>query len=359
MEFMIEKIKNSFLWELDKRISNPYVWSFIIAWIFWNWDFIYAFFFLDQQYVSVKISQDCLSLKAWCDNFLTKVEYLKRYWIYNVWDFVINPLWSSFIVYLGIEWISTLLNIWVTFVKNKILWLEMVTKDEYQAIKIKVIEQNRKHQEEISKYVEENLRLNSELDVMENKIEEKWREIAKKEVEKKNKEISRLMVDIDNRDKRYKQLMEEKEQIIKIVNDLWEKNYNLDLTISEKIQEVNLLKQEKNRLEEALIKQKIENNDKKNSNHDFRKEYDNFKKTKYFNYFKDLIENIDNIYARTLNQFDVISKKYFEAKWIIKIIENFDYNWNPDNYYIFTDKWNKFLEYYLDENDIGIEDIPF
>jgi hypothetical protein len=50
---VLTKIKDSFLFELEKRFKNPFLGAFLLAWIFVNWDFLYAVFFLDEIYVSI------------------------------------------------------------------------------------------------------------------------------------------------------------------------------------------------------------------------------------------------------------------------------------------------------------------
>lgn len=330
---MLKKIQESFLWEAEKRISNPFIWSFIIAWIFWNWDFIYAFFFLDQQYVSLKYE--------WSSSFFTKVEYLKANDLYNIYDFVLKPLWSGLLVYIGIEWGTTLINIWVEWIKNKIIKIETVTLDEYQKIKEKIVEINKEKREEKTKYIEEIMELTEKLEDIDSKVKEKANSIAKKDIEKKDNEIKELQKDIDNRDKRYEQLLKEKNQLLEIQGDLSEKNYNLESIINEKNEEIE------------LMKNKVKNNSSL-SNDDFKKDYDNLKETKYFSAFDKLIRYLEDDDEKSLHDFDSIIKKYFQAKWIIQKEEEYDYNWNPYYHYVFTDKWNKFVEYYLDENDGSI-----
>lgn len=334
---MLKKLQESFLWEAEKRIANPFIWSFIIAWIFWNWDFIYVFFFLDQQYVSLKYELG--------STFFTKVEYLKANDLYNINDFVWNPLWSGLLVYIGIEWGTTLINIWVEWVKNKILKLETVTLNEYQKIKEKIVETNKTRREENSRYIEENLKLTESLDNMKDSIKEEASNIAKKDIEKKNNEIKTLQKDIDNRDKRYEQLLKEKEQLLKIQDDLSEKNYNLESIINEKNGEIELLKN-KGKNNFSLL------------NDDFKKDYDNFKATKYFKEFEDLINDLGDSLWRYLSKYSVIQKKFFETRWIIELEENYDNYGNLEYYYVFTEKWNKFVEYYLDDSSKEF-DIPF
>lgn len=337
---MLKKMQDAFLWEAEKRITNPFIGAFIIAWIFWNWDFIYAFFFLDQQYVSIKY--------AWNWDFFTKVEYLKMYWLYNYWDFLWNPFWSGLLVYIGIEWGSTLINICVEWVKNKILKIETVTSEEYQKIKEKIVAISKERREEKSQYIEENLKLTDDLSEVNNKITEKAREIAKKNIEKKDIEIGILQKDIDNRDERIKQLKEEIVHLNDLRGDLSAKNYNLELTLQDcKAENLQLKEEIKKKTSWWVI---IDNEQ------EIEKEYNLFKQTKYFYRFKQLIELLEDNQEKFLHNFDIMAKKYCETKWIIRKEEQSDYNGNIFYYYVFTDKWNKFVEYYLDEND---SDIPF
>lgn len=123
----IKEVKDSLFIEIEKRLRNPFLWAFLISWIFWNWDFLYVSLFLDEKYVS-------LLPQLWT-TFSTKLEYIKNNNLVNIYKFVIYPLISSFVVILFIEWITTWLNLFISQIKNKILWHELLTKEE--SIKIK------------------------------------------------------------------------------------------------------------------------------------------------------------------------------------------------------------------------------
>ena len=46
----IKDIRENF----DNRVKSPFIGSYIISWLIWNWHIIYAAFFMDQKLIYEK-----------------------------------------------------------------------------------------------------------------------------------------------------------------------------------------------------------------------------------------------------------------------------------------------------------------
>lgn len=363
---MINELKDSLLNEFEKRFKNPFLWAFVLAWIFWNWDFLYVSLFLDEKYVS-------LLPQIW-NTFSTKFEYIKNNNLVNIYKFVIYPLSSSFILILFIEWLTTWLNLFISRIKNKILWYELLTKEQSLKIKNDLVESKHNTNELLSKKNEEILLLNSKISELDSKIDNEV-SIKLKKVEEKN--LKRIEELEDNLLRSETISSERLDKNKKIDNE----NKFLNKTLNELKNRENELLSENDKIKNELLKLNSKNNElEKNLNNldkplekKYELEYEEFKKSYFFEWFDDFIDTIESQPYELTKKFYWKDIKFLEVKWIIE--KNSDENWY--NYYSFTNKWNKFVEFFLDNyqwnftnkkiqknnniisEDIEIEDIPF
>lgn len=362
---MLTKIKDSFIWELEKRMRNPFLGAFIISWIFWNWDFIYVVFFVSEQYVS-------LLPKSWetTTAFITKLDYIKSHNLVNLWNYLINPLWSSIIFVFLTEWVTTFLNIIVVKVKNAILGYESLTKDEAQELKNRLVEKGKEFREWMNIKNDLILSLESKVSDLEFRIDEKVDEKVRITQWKNLIKIKNLESSIEKSELILTEKSQENIFLKKRLEDIDNQIAKAKKINSELSEKIELLKGQNNVLE-------VEKNDlidrisglDKPITESYKEEYEEFKRSyAYANFWDFIDENQENPYQH--NSLTGRELKYLEVKNIVRKIP-WDY---PDSYYYeFTTKWDKFVEYYLDNyawpsnrqninknlKDIPIEDIPF
>lgn len=366
---MIKKLKDSIFLEIGKRFRNPFLWAFALSWIFFNWEFIYIVLFLDEKYVS---------MIPWIINddiwFTNKYEYLKSLNLVNNYNFLLNPLYSSFLIILFTEWWTTIMNIFIKHFKNKIEWYSLLTKEESERIKSDIV--NLKKDIRKSKNTENEffLTLEWELDDYKRDFDNKIK-IELKKYEKENlKVIKSLEESIDKcnlllheRSRKVLKLEEEKNKFNKNIKALkdkyddFEKNYVVPIKKDREalLKENNFIKKEKEKLFLLIEEIKKENlilNKKLNKlsiplKENYKNNYLDFKKSKTFSIFESLIEEVECNNSAIQSNYKWMDLKYLEIKWIINKETT-----NNGFFYEFTEKWNKFIEYLLDEINISEKD---
>lgn len=355
----IKDVKESFFSEVEKRLRNPFLGAFLISWIFWNWDFLYVSLFLDEKYVS-------LMPEIW-NKFSTKFEYIKYNNLVNISKWIIYPLFSTFIVILFTEWWTTWLNIFILKIKNKILWFEVLTKEESLKLKNDLVDSKHKTNDLLSKKNDEILLLNSKISNLEFNIDN---EVTNKIKTIEDKNLKRIEELEDNLSKSEIISSERLDKNIKLESELifFKDNFE-NLKSSEKVHlnKIQVLNVElwklKSQNNELLIQ--LEKLDKPLED-TYELDYKDFKTSYIFEWFEDFIDSIESNPYNLLSKFYWKDIKFLELKWIIEKLENRDWN----EFYRFTNKWNKFVEYFLDEyqwnskkekpvESIDIDDIPF
>lgn len=362
---MIEKVKDSVIWELEKRFKNPFLWAFIISWIFFNWDVIYIILFLDEQYVS--ILPDAKNLT---DAFITKFEYVNQSSHINLWKSFLNPLWVSFLFVIFVEWGLSYLNIQLVRVKNWINKKELLTKDESNKLKDQLVQDKIDSNTLIAWKNEEILSLTWEIKEIKLKINDKVNERIKDQEKLNLRRIKELEKNLDTANKLASDRFEEKKILEINLKKLEEENKKMFWVYDKSLKNLKSITNEKLELE-----QRLEFLDKPLDD-TYSEEYSEFKKNNLFSVFGDLIDIIE---SESYNLWNIISSKEIKYLKIKDIITDIEFDWNHwEHYYgfTFTAKWNKFVELFLDdqlwwnvkwvrkkikpkENEITIEDIPF
>lgn len=357
---MIEKVKDSFLWEIEKRFKNPFLWAFLISWLFWNWRVIYIILFIDEKYVSLLPNIENTN------KFITKYEYITNLNIVNYYDSILFPLLISIVIVIFIEWWTTIMIIILNNVKNYILWYEKLTKEASQDLKNELRNERKKKLELLSLNNDEILWLQSKISDYEGKIDQK---VTEKLTITENKNIKRIKELEDNFNK---------SELISF--DRLEKNKKLDIenkNINKRLVEYNNIEKDFSIKNEKLITElsilKIRNNELEKRLSDLDKpldekyqiEYKEFQNNLFFWEFWELIEQIEQNPYNIVNIFSWKFIKFLKIKNIIIEILEEDTYWNRIKYQ-FTQKWDKFVEYFLDEDnsknnndEISIKDIPF
>ncbi|EKE30036.1 MAG: hypothetical protein ACD_2C00053G0002 [uncultured bacterium (gcode 4)] len=339
---MLEKIKDSFFWEVEKRFKNPFLWAFLISWIFWNWKFIYVLLFIDEKYVSISPNI------FWPNMYFTKLEYILSLNIIDLYNCLLYPIATSILFVVFVEWITTYMIIILNNVKNNILKNEKLTKEESQDLKNELRKERKKYSDLVASDNNEILSLqeiNSEYKIdMEQKVTERLRIAEDKNI----KRIEELEENLKKSEVISLERLNKNNNLSKEFNDLTDRHKN---EINELRLKITESKNEIDKIDNAVDK--------------YKKEYQEFKKNYLFQQFDDLIDYIQTDRYSLSSRFTWKDIMYLDIKWIIEIAE--DNEW--DSYYRFTDKWNKFAEYFLEnynwnryikgEKEINIEDIPF
>lgn len=347
---MLEKIKDSFLWEIEKRFKNPFLGAFIISWVFWNWKIIYIVLFIDEKYVSL------LPIIENTNKFITKYEYIVNLNIINYYDSLLFPFITSIAIVIFIEWWTTIMIIIINNVKNYILWHEKLTKEESQKLKNELKNERKKSLELLSSNNDEILSLQNKISEYDGKIEQKVSEKLRITENKNIKRIKELEDDLN------------KSEIIS--SERLEKNKNLEKLNIELKNSINIYKVNEKSINSKLEESFSHNNDLIFENQELNErlssinkpldeqyiiEYNEFKKSHFFSNFKKLIELIENDPYDLYSKLNWIDIKFLKVKWIINEIS--EDNWYTERLkYVFTKKWDKFVEYFLDNYE---EDIPF
>lgn len=366
---MIDDFKNSFLNEIEKRFKNPFMWAFALSWFFWNWDFIYIVLFLEQQYVSI-IPEVWETITI----FTTKFEYIKNQNTINLWKSFIHPLWTSLLVIIFIEWGTTFLNNIIKIVKNKIEWRNLLSQEESEEIREQLVKNKINNSKEKALNNEEYLSLQSQIENYNLRFDDEVNERLDVHQEKNLKRIKELKNNLNDSEKISNERLEKnnffeenidnlKSTLERFKNDksIIEKKYKwLNNEYSDLSKFNNNLKSENKELKENIKKLDKPLDEK------YKIEYDDFKNTYFFKNFGSLIDEIENSNYDIKNKFLWKDIKYLKVKWIIETEEE------EDNYWVhikttFTFKWDKFVEFFLDEydwwdknnDDISIEDIQF
>lgn len=119
---------------IKERVFSPMYFYFIIAWIITNWQFVYAFFFLDPKFVFESQKTDKISL---LESFYSMDLWLPA--ICSVAKLVVIPAISAFII---VWWFSKLSEAFYEkseqhkinkrFILNKLLYTEKVSYSQEQ-----------------------------------------------------------------------------------------------------------------------------------------------------------------------------------------------------------------------------------
>ena len=368
---MLEKTKDLVVNEIEKRFKNPFLGAFIISWLFFNWDFIYVVLFLDEKYVSL-----IPELWNFKNIFITKIEYIKTENILNINKSFWFPLALSFLFVIFVEWFTTFFNIWLDRWKNWIKDKELLSVEESIILKNKLVDSQREFRKNSSLLNEEILSLETENSEIKLKINDKVNEKLNEHQKLNLKRIKELEKNLDNSNKISNERLEENKKIEEFSNRLEKNNRNLlnereinSIKISKLISsnDKSILELNKIRIEKSELEDRLRKIDKP-LDEKYIDEYNQFKESHFFNIFWRIIDEIEsNSYSLNSN-FNWKDLKYLKVKNIIGTKEDADYNWNPYDKYFFTNKWNKFVEFFLEEykwddknenSDVSIEDLPF
>jgi hypothetical protein len=94
------KILHSLKSVINEKINSPLAGTFIISWSVWNWKPLYATFFIQQSKLEI-----------------TKLDYVIP--LFNdYWNLIFRPIVSTIVIILILPIISSLVKLWITFVKK-------------------------------------------------------------------------------------------------------------------------------------------------------------------------------------------------------------------------------------------------
>lgn len=280
--------------------------------------------------------------------YFTKLEYILSLNIIDLYNCLLYPIATSILFVVFVEWITTYMIIILNNVKNNILKNEKLTKEESQDLKNELRKERKKYSDLVASDNNEILSLqeiNSEYKIdMEQKVTERLRIAEDKNI----KRIEELEENLKKSEVISLERLNKNNNLSKEFNDLTDRHKN---EINELRLKITESKNEIDKIDNAVDK--------------YKKEYQEFKKNYLFQQFDDLIDYIQTDRYSLSSRFTWKDIMYLDIKWIIEIAE--DNEW--DSYYRFTDKWNKFAEYFLEnynwnryikgEKEINIEDIPF
>jgi len=359
---MLEQFKKSFIDELWKRFKNPFLGAFLISWIFFNWDFLYIILFLDEKYVSILPEVT----NSW-NIFITKINYINSIWILDFKKSLLYPFLSSFLLVVFVEVVLTFLNIQLINIKNWIKSIELLTKEDSIKIKEELVEFKINIRKDTSLLNEEILSLESRNNDLELKINDKVNEKLNEHQEINISRIKELEKDLDSINKIAKERLEKNNYLIEEIeefkvninnnkifeNELKDKNNTLSINLNSSNSILANLKNENKELKNKLIKFNSPIDEKY-----YIEEYNKFKLTYFFKEFDIFIDEIERDPYDLWERFKWKDIKFLLIKEIIFFNEE-----NKYKKYSFTEKWNKFVEFYLNnynnKNDISVEDIPF
>lgn len=332
-----ESIKSLFL-EVNKRLINPFFGAFILSWMAFNWEIVYTILFIDEMYLS--IPPEIISSNEGVTKiiFNTKIEYIKQISTFNIIYLLTLPLISSILLLTAISafttWLTTYMDVIIKNIKNKVLKKESLTVDQSDKLKNQLVELEKNHRDSISEKNEEITLLNSKIRDQEKSIEDKVN--------------SKLNSQIKKYETKESEFIEQFKQSEEISLQRFEENKKLR-------EQINVLEKRNTQIKKSEIDNKKI----------YIKEYQEFKESTFFQFFSDIIDQIEKNSSNLKSHFDGKILRYLKTKKILKMesiqIDQYHYE---DNY-SFTDKGNAFCEYFLDNykiekaKEISPEDLPF
>ena len=369
---ILKNTKDLFYQEVEKRFSNPFLWAFVLAWVFCNWDFLYIVLFLDEQYVS--LIPDALN---WKQQMVTKYEYIKSTWIVNWYKFLFYPFVASFLFVLFVEWVASSLNIFVKNIREKFIEKnEIINTKKHEKLKDNFVESWKRYRERTAMLNEEIIILQAKNDELEFSIDDKVNERLKdeekknirriKELEWKNDSISQL---VEERLEDNKILTSKNSQLKESLSSVKDRdeNYKTEIALLTNDRRSAIKRFNQIQKENTELKKRLEEIDKP-IDESLKDEYLEFKNNDHFETFGDLVDTIESNSYSVKQEFLWKYLKYLTLKWIIEEIRDND----GDVFYQFAPKWDKFVEFYLDETfswkwkknmrkseEVSVEDLPF
>jgi len=320
-----KKVKNSYQ-ELDKIYQNSFLWAFFVSWLVWNWKFLYVLLFLNEDYISVipkDSSFEFYHTKLWyiINNSDIIFPNFILFW-FQIDTIIIMPLISSFVFLWFIEPLSLYLNNKLKDLRMRVESKKPVSEEEKKELNDKI---SNLITEKKSLIIEKNKtisNLETENEVLLKNIDEKANEKAEKRVIQYEKINKNLEKDIENLISSEQKTSEENEMLSSSLESL-----NMDF--------------EKLKKDNSII----------NLPKDEKAEYLDFKTTKVFDIFWWLLKNIEEWNSKEAidNSVDINLLKYLQIKKIIEVVDSSSDINSVYLEYGFTKKWNKFVEFYLDE----------